>query len=109
MLKTIAYSRVPLGHCLGRNRFMQTSGLDIYESGLPNEQEVHLTPRTSKGQGSDACRIVVPRESVPAVVDALTELYYGAAGHLVPVADPTPGRLARLVSKWRHRPFLAVG
>ena len=107
MMKTITYPRVPEGQCLGRNRSMQTGGLDIYESGLPQEPEIHLTPRTSKGHGSDACRIVIPREGIPAVVDALTQLYYG--GVMAPVADPTPGRLARLVSKWRHMPFLAVG
>lgn len=108
MLKTIAYSRVPLGSCLGRNRYSMTGGLDIYEGGTPEAPEIHLTPRTSKGQGSDACRIVIPTEAIGQVAETLLAFAPKVALPEEPSVFP-PGRFARLVARWRGGPYPAIG
>ena len=106
MEKIVKYGRTPqVACCLGRNRYFKTSGLEVYEG--PVEDTVYLNPVTGRGLGTDACRIVIPKEAIVQVAKALLTFAPPLANH---EADTLPaGRLARLVSKWRHMPFLAVG
>ncbi len=104
MMKTIIYPRVPEGQCLGRNRFMQTGGIEVMDGDFG--REVWLYPMTSKPTGSNACKIVIPTEAIPEVVGALTSFTPPATWDPTPVA---PGRLARLVAKWRGGPYPAIG
>lgn len=107
MEKHVKYGRTPqIACCLGRNRYFKTSGLEIYEG--PVEDTVYLNPITGRGFGTDACRIVIPKEAIAQVADALIEF---APKLTVPKEDDTlpPGRLARLVARFRGGPFPVIG
>lgn len=109
MMKTILYPRVPEGQCLGRNRLMQTGGIEIMNSDFG--REVWLYPMTSKHTGSNACKVVIPVESIDDVIAGLKAFQPERQG-VDPreTADTLPaGRLARLVARWRGVPFLAIG
>lgn len=98
-IKTIAYTRVPELQCLGRNRYFSTAGIDLFMHG----PDIRLEPRTGKDMPSGACRIVIPRENAFDVATALVQFAGDTA--LLRYEEPAPpGRLARLVAKWRGQP-----
>lgn len=108
MRRTISYSRVPEIQCLGRNRYFNTAGADIY---VTPDGTVCVEPRTGKNISSGACRVVFPVEDVPMFVATLWEVYrtgrwgaVNAADFGAPLNSPSPGRLARIVAKWRGAP-----
>ena len=102
MMKTITYPRVPEGQCLGRNRLMQTGGIEVMDADFG--REVWLYPMTSKHTGSNACKVVIPVESIDDVVAGLQAFQPQPAEPSMPA-----GRLARLVAKWRGGPYPAIG
>jgi|HubBroStandDraft_4_1064222.scaffolds.fasta_scaffold01644_22 hypothetical protein len=75
-MKTVTYPRV-VDNNLGRNRHFKSSGMDILftDHGDEGGQTVYLEPRTSKGAMSSACRVVVPAEALPDLIDRLYEVH----------------------------------
>jgi len=54
----------------GRNGYIGTTGLNVVDLG----EELFLEPITTRGLNSEACRIVLPKSAITALVDALGEI-----------------------------------
>jgi hypothetical protein len=54
----------------GRNGYIGTTGVNVVDLG----EELFLEPITTRGFNSEACRIVVPKSAITALVDALEEI-----------------------------------
>lgn len=67
MSRQVQYGKTCHVQSLGRNRFIQTTGLDILATG----DELLLYPIDSRGNSSNSCCIPVPMTAAPAVADAL--------------------------------------
>jgi len=59
----------------GRNGYVGTTGINVVDLG----EELFLEPITTRGINSEACRIVLPKSAITALVEALEEI---APGHL---------------------------
>lgn len=73
MYKRVIYDRVPGVQCLGRNRYFETAGIDMFLVFDEAGKALVLEPRTGKNESSAACRIVIPWENVSDVAAALVE------------------------------------
>lgn len=67
MTTQIKYGKRCRNMSLGRNRFINTTGLDI----MPSGDELILYPIDSRGNSSNACQIPVAMTAVPELADAL--------------------------------------
>jgi hypothetical protein len=54
----------------GRNGYIGTPGINVVELG----HELFLEPVTIRGINSEACRIVLPRSAITALIEALAEI-----------------------------------
>src|ERR1700730_8650231 len=57
----------------GRNGYLNTHGVAVYNMGVGDTEEVHLHPITSRGEASDACRIVIRKSAIPDLLKALID------------------------------------
>lgn len=71
MTTQVRYGKTCRVHALGRNRYIQTTGLDILATGAPGE--LILYPINSRGESSNSCCIPIPMTAAPAVADALIQ------------------------------------
>jgi hypothetical protein len=66
----------------GRNGFIRTTGVSVLAYGGEGDEHedrtVTLEPINSRGDVSDACRLALALNDVPAVIDALQEVYRAA-------------------------------
>ena len=61
----IKFETIPITRSTGRNGWIKTSGIDIYDW----NDEIHISPLTSRGVIGN-CTIVIPKEEI----DKFTEL-----------------------------------
>ena len=54
----------------GRNGYVGTTGINVVDLG----EELFLEPITTRGINSEACRIVLPKSAITALVEALEEI-----------------------------------
>jgi hypothetical protein len=59
----------------GRNGYVGTTGINVVDLG----EELFLEPITTRGINSEACRIVLPKSAITALVEALEEIAPGQA------------------------------
>jgi hypothetical protein len=59
----------------GRNGYVGTTGINVVDLG----EELFLEPITTRGINSEACRIVLPKSAITALVEALEEIAPGRA------------------------------
>ncbi len=59
----------------GRNGYVGTTGINVVDLG----EELFLEPITTRGINSEACRIVLPKSAITALVGALEEIAPGQA------------------------------
>ena len=57
----------------GRNGYLNTHGVAVYNMGIGEFEEVHLHPITSRGEASDACRVVIRKSAIPDLIKALID------------------------------------
>ena len=69
MSKSIRFDRTKFDS-KGRNGYIGTTGINVVDLG----GELFFEPITTRGVNSEACRIVVPKSAVTALVDALEEI-----------------------------------
>src|ERR1700730_5739031 len=77
----------------GRNGYLNTHGVAVYNMGVGDTEEVHLHPITSRGEASDACRIVIRKSAIPDLIKALID-----------AVGPPPGEIADNSDDKRYRP-----
>ena len=53
----------------GRNGYVGTTGINVVDLG----EELFLEPITTRGLNSEACRIVLPKSAITALIEALDE------------------------------------
>ena len=54
----------------GRNGYIGTTGINVADLG----EELFLEPITTRGSNSEACRIVLPKSAITALIQALEEV-----------------------------------
>lgn len=69
MSKEIRFDRTKFDS-KGRNGYIGTTGINVVELG----HELFLEPVTTRGINSEACRIVLPRSAITALIEALAEI-----------------------------------
>ena len=57
----------------GRNGYIGTTGINVVDLG----EELFLEPITTRGVNSEACRIVLPKSAITALIEALEEIASG--------------------------------
>jgi hypothetical protein len=57
----------------GRNGFISTHGLAVFNMGTGDFDEVHIHPVTSRGAVSEACRLAIRKSAIPDLVKALLD------------------------------------
>ena len=57
----------------GRNGYIGTTGINVVDLG----EEFFLEPITTRGLNSEACRIVLPKSAITALIEALQEIAPG--------------------------------
>ena len=57
----------------GRNGYIGTTGINVVDLG----EELFLEPITTRGVNSEACRIVLPKSAITALIEALAEIAPG--------------------------------
>ena len=55
--------------------------------GIGEFEEVHLHPITSRGEASDACRIVIRKSAIPALIKALIDALGPPSGEITDKSD----------------------
>ena len=68
MSKCIRFDRTKFDS-KGRNGYIGTTGINVVDLG----EELFLEPITTRGVNSEACRIVLPRSAITALIEALEE------------------------------------
>ena len=66
MSKYIRFERTKFD-AKGRNGYIGTTGINVVDLG----EELFLEPITTRGVNSEACRIVLPKSAVTALIEAL--------------------------------------
>ena len=69
MSKSIRFDRT-IFDSKGRNGYIGTTGINVVDLG----DELFLEPITTRGINSEACRTVVPKSAITALVNALDEI-----------------------------------
>ena len=69
MSKRIRFDRTKFDS-KGRNGYVGTTGINVVDLG----DELFLEPITTRGINSEACRIVLPKSAITALVEALEEM-----------------------------------
>jgi hypothetical protein len=62
----------------GRNGYIGTTGINVVDLG----EELFLEPITTRGVNSEACRIVLPKSAITALIEALEEIDTGPSQSL---------------------------
>ena len=57
----------------GRNGYIGTTGINVVDLG----EELFLEPITTRGVNCEACRIVLPKSAITALIEALEEFALG--------------------------------
>jgi hypothetical protein len=89
----------------GRNGYVGTTGINVVDLG----EELFLEPITTRGINSEACRIVLPKSAITALVEALEEIApvqatcpRARSGEQGPDHLATPARGAAAADRERH-------
>ena len=71
----------------GRSGYLNTHGVAVYNMGVGDTEEVHLHPITSRGEASDACRIVIRKSAIPDLIKALIDALGPPPGEIADKSD----------------------
>jgi hypothetical protein len=80
----------------GRNGYVGTTGINVVDLG----EELFLEPITTRGINSEACRIVLPKSAITALVEALEEIAPGSR-HSLPRKESVEQALDHLSTRTR--------
>ena len=72
MSKCIRFDRTQFD-AKGRNGYIGTTGINLVDLG----EELFLEPITTRDVNSEACRIVLPKSAITALIEALDEIAPG--------------------------------
>ena len=95
MSKCIRFDRTQFD-TKGRNGYIGTTGINVVDLG----EELFLEPITTRGVNSEACRIVLPKSAVTALIEALAEFAPGSR-HSMPRKEPLEQALDHLSTRTR--------
>jgi hypothetical protein len=93
MSKYIRFQRTKFD-AKGRNGYIGTTGINVVDLG----EELFLEPITTRGVNSEACRIVLPKSAVTALIEALEVI---ARVHARACPGPGPGSRPSTTSQLR--------
>src|SRR3984893_17451557 len=82
-VKFVKFDRPSYFDSRGRNGYLQTHGVAIFNMGTGDFEEVHIHPITSRSNLSEACRVTIRNTASPDLIKAL----FDAVG-------PPPGEIA---------------
>jgi hypothetical protein len=82
-VKFVKFDRPSYFDSRGRNGYLQTHGVAIFNMGTGDFEEVHIHPITSRGNPSEACRVTIRKSAIPDLIKALID-----------AVGPPPGEIA---------------
>jgi hypothetical protein len=75
VIKTIKFDKPSYRDSRGRNGFIQTHGIEIYDVSSTTEEDrdgsIMLSPVNSRGKVSEACRLSIAKSALPEIIAAL--------------------------------------
>ena len=95
MSKYIRFERTKFD-AKGRNAYIGTTGINVVDLG----EELFLEPITTRGVNSEACRIVLPKSAITALIEALADFAPGSR-HSLPRKGPLEQALDHLSTRTR--------
>jgi hypothetical protein len=72
-MQTIKFERPSYFDSRGRNGYVPTYGVAVFNMGTGDFDEVHIHPVTSRGAVSEACRLAIRKSAIPDLVKALLD------------------------------------
>ena len=72
-MQTIKFDRPSYFNSRGRNGYLPTYGVAIFNMGTGDFEEVHIHPITSRGNPSEACRVTIRKSAIPDLIKALID------------------------------------
>ena len=72
-MQTVKFDQPSYFDSRGRNRYLPTYGVAIFNMGTGDFEEVHIHPITSRGNPSEACRVTIRKSAIPDLIKALIE------------------------------------
>ena len=95
MSKYIRFERTKFD-AKGRNGYIGTTGINVVDLG----EELFLEPITTRGINSEACRIVLPKSAITALIEALADFAPGSR-HSLPRKESAEQVLDHLSTRTR--------
>jgi len=86
-MQTIKFDRPSHFDSRGRNGYLPTYGVALFNMGTGDFDEVHIHPITSRGNPSDACRVVIPKSAIPDLIKALIDAFGPHPGEITDKSD----------------------
>ena len=72
-MQTIKFDRPSHFDSRGRNGYLTTHGVALFNMGTGDFEEVHIHPITSRGNPSEACRVTIRKSAIPDLIKALID------------------------------------
>ena len=79
----------------GRNGYVGTTGINVVDLG----EELFLEPVTTRGINSEACRVVLPKSAITALIEALAD--FAGSRHSLPRKESVEQALDHLSTRTR--------
>jgi len=92
-MQTIKFDRPSHFDSRGRNGYLTTHGVALFNMGTGDFEEVHIHPITSRGNPSEACRVTIRKSAIPDLIRALID-----------AVGPPRARLPTRATIKRYRP-----
>ena len=86
-MQTIKFDRPSYFDSRGRNGYLPTHGVVIFNMGTGDFEEVHIHAITSQGNPSEACRVTIRKSAIPALIKALIDALGPPPGEITDRSD----------------------
>ena len=86
-MQTIKFDRPSHFDSRGRNGYLRTYGVAIFNMGTGDFEEVHIHPITSRSNPSEACRVTIRKSAIPDLIKALIDALGPPPGEIADKSD----------------------
>jgi hypothetical protein len=86
-MQTVKFDRPSYFDSRGRNGYLPTHGVAIFNMGTGDCEEVHIHPITSRGNPSEACRVTIRKSAIPDLIRALIDAVGPPPGEITDRSD----------------------
>ena len=86
-MQTIKFDRPSYFDSRGRNGYLTTHGVALFNMGSGDSEEVHIHPITSRGNPSEACRVAIRKSAISDLIKALIDALGPPPGEITNRSD----------------------